>query len=142
VSPAGDRYHAAARAYLVYGVVYWLGGAWLWLHDVGRGSAWSVVWILLGAGLVVLVPYLLRRRRPGFERWVLTRRDFARLVSLFMFFRVLAVLRVVIREHSAVVAAPWGGLVSYRAGGIVFLVVTAIALALIVRAAWAADAGC
>jgi hypothetical protein len=92
--------------------------------------------------LVVLVPYLLRRRRPGFERWVLTRRDFARLVSLFMFFRVLAVLSVVIREHSAVVAAPWGGLVSYRAGGIVFLIVTAIALALIVRAAWAADAGC
>jgi hypothetical protein len=140
VSRAGDRYHAAARAYLVYGVIYWLGGAWLWLHDVGRGSPWSVVWILVGAALVVLVPHLLRSRRPGFERWVLSRRDFARLVSLFMCFRVLAVLRVVIREHSAVVAAPWGGLVSYRAGGIVFLVVTVIALALVARAAWAADA--
>jgi hypothetical protein len=140
VSPSDDRFRAAARGYLAYGLVYWLGGAWLFLHDVGRGSALSVVWILLGAVLVVLVPYLLRRRRSWFERWILSRRDFARIVAVLMFARVLAVLRVVLREDSAVAPAPWGGVVSYRAGGVVFLVVTVAALVLVARAAWSSDA--
>lgn len=140
MSPAEDRFRTAARGYLVYGIVYWLGGAWLWLHDVGRGSIFSLVWIALGAVLVWLVPYLLRRRRQWFERWILSRRDFARLLTVFMFLRVLAVLRVVLRPDGAVVAAPWGGVVTYRAGGAVFLVVTVIALVLVARAAWAREA--
>jgi hypothetical protein len=140
VSPNDERFRAAARGYFAYGLVYWVGGAWLWLHDVGRGAMASVVWIVLGAVLVVLVPFLLRHRRRWFERWLLSRRDFARLVAVLMFFRVLVVLRVVLRSDSAAVVAPWGGLVSYQAGGAVFLVVTVIALVLVARAAWAADA--
>ena len=135
-----DRFRMAARGYFIYGIVYLVGGFWLWLHDVGRGSVWSVVWILLGATLVVLIPFLLRRPRAWFERWILSRRDFARLVALFMFFRVLAVLRVVLRSDTAVVPSPWGGLISYRAGGTVFLLVTVIALVMVARAAWATDA--
>ena len=104
-----------------------------------EASLWSVVWIAVGAGLVVLVPFLLRRRRPWFERWILSRRDFARLVAVFMVFRVVAVARVVLRSDSATVPAPWGGLVSYRAGGAVFLLVTLAALALVARAAWAEE---
>ena len=133
------RFRAAARAYFVYGVVYWLGGAWLWLHDVGRGSAASVGWIVVGALLVVLIPFLLRRRRRWFERWILSRRDFARIVTVLLAVRALAVLRVVVRTGAATVAAPWGGVVSYRAGGAVFLVVTLVALVLVGRAAWAAE---
>jgi hypothetical protein len=140
VSLAEDRFRTAARGYLVYGLVYWVGGTWLWLHDVGRGSVFSLVWIALGAALVVLVPYLLRQRRRWFERWILGRRDFARLLAVFMVFRVLAVLRVVLRPDSAVVAAPWGGVVTYQTGGAVFLVVTVIALVLVARAAWAREA--
>jgi hypothetical protein len=140
VSASDARFRVAARAYLVYGIVYWLGGAWLWLHDVGRGFPASVAWIALGAALVVLIPSLLWRRLAWFERWVLRRRDFARIVALFMAFRVLAVLRVVVRSETAVVAAPWGGLVSYRWGGAVFLLVTLTALGLVARAAWASDA--
>ena len=141
MSPRDDRFQTAARGYFVYGLVYWVGGAWLWSARRRRaGPAWSLVWIALGAVLVVLVPFLLRRRRPGFERWVLSRRDFARLVAIFMFFRVLAVVRVVLRDDTAVVPAPWGGLISYRAGGAVFLLVTVIALVLVARAAWATDA--
>ena len=139
MSAIDGRFRVAARAYFVYGVVYWLGGFWLWLHDVGRGSIWSVVWILVGATLVVLIPFLLRRRRPWFERWILSRRDFSRIVTVFMFARVLAVARVVFRADTAVVAAPWGGAISYRAGGAVFLVVTVAALALVARAAWARE---
>jgi hypothetical protein len=140
VSLAEDRFRTAARGYLAYGLVYWVGGTWLWLHDVGRGSVFSLVWIALGAALVVLVPYLLRQRRRWFERWILGRRDFARLLAVFMVFRVLAVLRVVLRPDSAVVAAPWGGVVTYQTGGAVFLVVTVIALVLVARAAWAREA--
>ena len=99
-----------------------------------------MLWILGGASLVVLIPFLLRRPRPGFERWILSRRDFARLVVLFMSLRVVAVARVVFRAETATVAAPWGGLVSYRLGGLIFLVVTLVALVLVARAAWSEEA--
>jgi hypothetical protein len=135
------RFRVAAGAYLVYGVVYWLGGAWLWLHGVGRGTPASLRWIALGAVLVVVVPLLLVRRRDWFERWILSRRDFARFLVFFMVLRVLVVLRTVLRSETAAVAAPWGGLVSYRAGGTVFILVTLIALVLVARAAWTREAG-
>jgi len=135
-----DRFRAAARAYFVYGVVYLVGGLWLWEHDVGRGFAASVVWILIGACLVVLIPFLLRRPRRWFERWILSRRDFARIVALLMALRVLAVGRVVVRPETATVAAPWGGAITFRAGGVVFIVVTLIALVLVARAAWSQQA--
>ena len=89
---------------------------------------------------MVLIPFLLRRPRPGFERWILSRRDFARLVVLLMALRVMAVARVVVRSETATVVAPWGGLVSYRLGGVVFLIVTVVALVLVARAAWHEEA--
>ena len=135
-----DRFRVAARAYFVYGVIYLVGGFWLWLHDVGRGFAGSVVFILGGAALVVLIPFLLRRPRRWFERWILSRRDFARIVVLLMALRVIAVARVVVRSESASVVAPWGGQISYRLGGAVFLIVTVVALALVARAAWSEEA--
>jgi hypothetical protein len=134
-----DRYRAAAVTYLVYGVVYWIGGFYLWLHGVGRGSTASIVWIVLGGVLVVLIPALLHRRYGWFERWVLSRRDFARLVTLLVAFRVAVVLRVVGREDAATVSAPWGGEISYRVGGAVFLVVAGLAALMLARAAWARE---
>jgi len=132
-----DRYRAAASMYLVYGVVYWIGGFYLWRHGVGRGSTASIVWIVLGGVLVVLIPVLLRRRYPWFERFILSRRDFARLMTLLVVFRIAAVLRVVVRGDAATVSAPWGGEISYRVGGAVFLVVAALAAVMLARAAWA-----
>jgi hypothetical protein len=140
IAALDDRFRVAARAYFVYGIVYLVGGFWLWLHDVGRGFAGSVVFILGGATLVVLIPVLLRRPRRWFERWILSRRDFARIVVLLMALRVVAVARVVVRYETATVAAPWGGLISYRLGGVVFLIVTVVALALVARAAWSEEA--
>jgi hypothetical protein len=46
----------------------------------------------------------------------------------------------VVRSETATVAAPWGGLVSYRLGGVVFLLVTVVALVLVARAAWYEEA--
>jgi len=83
----GDRFRDASRAYFAYGVVYWIGGAWLALHGVGvRGSMETagMTWIILGLVFVLAIPYLLRRPRPWFEHWVLSRRDFARILTVLM----------------------------------------------------------
>ncbi len=138
-----DRFRLAARAYLVYGIVYWIGGAYLATQGVGvrgeRVMQWGVVWIVLGLGFVVLIPYLLAQRRAWFERWLLSRRDFARVLTALMAFRAFKVLEVALRPATATVAAPWGGEVTFRTGAIVFFVVTVAALLLIGRAAWAEE---
>jgi hypothetical protein len=138
----GDRFRDAARAYLVYGIVYWVGGVYLALHGVGvRGemTGAGVGFIVLGLVFVVAIPYLLRRPRAWFERWVLGRRDFARILALFMALRAWHVLRVVLRPETASVAAPWGGEITFRAGAAVFFLVTVVALLFVAVAAWTAD---
>ena len=139
-----DRFHLAARAYLIYGMVYWIGGFYLATQGVGvRGGRMvqaGVVWIVLGLVLVAAIPYLLAQRRAWFERWILSRRDFARVLTAFMVLRAWHVLSVALRPETASVAAPWGGEMTFRAGAIVFLIVTVAALLLIGRAAWAREA--
>ena len=138
-----NRFQVAARAYLAYGVIYWIGGVYLAAHGIGvrgeRVMQAGVVWIVLGLVFVVAVPYLLAHRRAWFERWVLSRRDFARVLTLFMALRAWHVLKVALRPETATVSAPWGGDITFRAGAIVFLLVTVIALLLIGRAAWAEE---
>jgi hypothetical protein len=139
-----DRYRLAARAYLLYGVIYWLGGVYLAMQGVGvrgdRVMQAGVAWIILGLAFVVGIPYLLARPRVWFERWILTRRDFARILTVFMIVRAWHVAGVALRPETASVAAPWGGEITFRLGAIVFLVVTVAALVLIGRAAWAREA--
>jgi hypothetical protein len=138
----GDRFRDAARAYLVYGIVYWVGGVWLAFQGVGvRGelAGRGMMWIVLGLVFVVGIPYLLRRPRPWFERWILGRRDFARILTLFMVVRAWAVLRVVLRPETATVAAPWGGEITFRAGAAVFFIVTIVAALFVAVAAWSTD---
>jgi len=134
------KFRAAAGAYLIYGIVYWIGGVYLAWHGVGvRGGRMmqaGVVWIVLGLVFVIVIPYLLAGRRAWFERWVLSRRDFARILSLLMAFRGWEVLKVALRAETATVAAPWGGVVSFKLGAAVFVVVTVAALVLVARAAW------
>ncbi len=135
-----DAFRLAARAYLAYGVLYWIGGVYLAWHGVGvRGGRMmqaGIAWIVLGLVFVVVIPYLLAGRRAWFERWVLTRRDFARVLSLLMAFRGWEVLKVALRPETAAIAAPWGGVVSFKLGAAVFFVVTVAALAFVARAAW------
>lgn len=139
-----ERFELAARAYLIYGVIYWIGGVYLAMQGVGvRGGRVmqpGMVWIVLGLVFVVAIPYLLAGRRAWFERWILSRRDFARILTAFMALRAWHVLRVALRPETASVSAPWGGEMTFRAGAIVFLVVTVAALVLVGRAAWTKDA--
>ena len=61
------------------------------------------------------------------------------IVALLMAVRAFEVLRVAVRPVTAAVPAPWGGDLTFRAGAVVFFVVTVIALGFIVRAAWSAE---
>jgi hypothetical protein len=143
VTRSSDRFRTAARAYFIYGVVYWVGGLYLALHGVGvrgSGARAGLGWIVLGLVLVFLVPFLLRRPRAWFEQWVLSRRDFARIIALFMAVRAFEVLRVAVRPVTATVPAPWGGEVTFGAGAAVFFVVTVTALVFVARAAWQREA--
>ena len=67
--------------------------------------------------------------------------DFARVLALFMAYRAFKVAHVALRGETASVAAPWGGMLTFHAGALVFLLVTLVALVFVVRAAWAAKAG-
>lgn len=138
---SGDPFRRAAQAYLVYGVVYWIGGVYLALHGVGvggdgAGRGRALASIVVGTMFLVFIPMLLARPRPWFERRVLTRRNFARVLVLFLLVRAYKVGQVAFRTETATVVAPWGGEVTYRAGAQVFLVVTIVALVVIARAAW------
>jgi hypothetical protein len=135
-----DRFRAAAIAYLVYGVVYWVGGLYLVSQGVGvaggRGGdtgASLVAWGLMGLAPLVVIPLLLWRPWSWFGGWV-SRRSFAWLLALFLALRVWAVAKTAVRGGGTVIA-PWGGEVTFRPGAIVFLMVTLVALVFVTRAA-------
>jgi hypothetical protein len=150
MSALDGRFRAAALAYLAYGLVYYVGGLYLIYQGVGvmgggmtgnrRGS--FIFWGLAGLVPLLLIPYLVSARRRWFERWVLSRRDFTRLVAFLLAFRALKVGEIAfMKGDGAAVAAPWGGvLVTFQAGAAVFLVVTVAALVMVARAAWAREA--
>src|SRR5207245_8825439 len=108
-----DPFRVAARAYLGYGVVYWLGGFYLALHGVGiRGGRMvqsGVVWIVLGLVFIVLIPYLLAQRRAWFDRWILSRRDFARVRTALIAVPACSGLEVGVRPEARSRAGPGGG---------------------------------
>jgi hypothetical protein len=138
------KFRSAAGAYLLYGIVYWIGGVYLVLQGVGvRGEMGriGVAWIVVGTVLVLAIPYLLSRPRPWFDRWVLSRRDFARVLAFFMAIRAFKVGQVAIRPETATVPLPWTGAVTFRLGAAVFLAVTIGALLFVARAAWAREEG-
>jgi hypothetical protein len=140
------RFRLAARAYLLYGLVYWVGGLYLLAQGVGvmggaeapRGRTLAF-WAVAGLVPMLVIPYLLVTRRRWFERWVLTRRDFARVVALLLAFRAYKVAGVAAHDTGASVAAPWGGTASFQVGAAVFLIVTVAALAAVARAGWARE---
>jgi hypothetical protein len=134
-----EKFRVAAIAYLLYGVVYWIGGVYLAFHGVGvRGSAGraGIAWIVLGSVFALLIPYLLHRPRGWFERWILSRRDFARILSMFLAVRAWKVGQIALREEGGAVPLPWAGTITFQTGGALFFVITVVALGCCARAAW------
>jgi hypothetical protein len=86
-----------------------------------------------------VIPYLIARPRAAFERWVLSRRDFTRIVALFLLFRSYKVGQVILDHHGGSVPAPWGGTITFQVGAVVFTLITLYALVMMIRAGWAPE---
>jgi hypothetical protein len=140
VSTVDARYRGAAGAYLVYGVVYLVGGLYLISQGVGVAGARTeaeppeamVRWGLIGLVPLVVIPLLLWRPWSFLGGWI-SRRGVAGLVALFLIARSYNVGEVAVRGGGAV-PAPWGGDLGFQAGASVFLAFTLAALAFLVRA--------
>ena len=132
-----ERFRQAAWAYVAYGIVYWFGGLALAQSGLGprgmeRGGA---AWFVVGGLFVVVFPWLLVRERGWFDRWVLSRRDFARILSLLVAIRAVEVGRIAWTPRAETV--PVLGLeISLRAGAWVFCLLTVVTAVMLARAAW------
>lgn len=139
------RFQAAARAYVVYGLVYLVGGLYLISQGVGvmgasTGAATTrtmLRWGLIGLIPLVIVPWLLARRWSWLGGW-LSRRTFAWVLAVLLAVRAVKVGEAAWRSTAAV-AAPWGGEITFRAGAAVFFLVTVVAFLFVAVAAWTAD---
>ncbi len=141
------RFRAAARAYVVYGLVYLVGGLYLLAHGVGVMGASTpgattrsmLRWGFIGLIPLVIVPWLLARRWSWLGGW-LSRRTFAWVLAALLAVRAVKVGEAAWRSTAAV-AAPWGGEITFRVGAVVFLAVTLTALGFVVRAALSGRGG-
>ena len=135
-----EKFRQAAWTYLGYGIVYWLGGlvliqAGLGPRGVTRGGA---AWFIVGALFIVVIPWLLCRERAWFDRFVLSRRDFARVVALLVVVRTIEVGRLAWAPRTDVV--PVGGVaVPMALGAWAFVLVTIVTALMLARAAWARE---
>jgi hypothetical protein len=141
VATRDQRFRQAAWAYLGYGVVYWLGGLVLIQAGLGprgmtRGGA---TWFIVGALFIVVIPWLLRREHAWFDRLVLSRRDFARVVAVLVIVRAVEVGRIALAPRTDVVSV--GGVqISMALGAWAFFLLTVATALMLVRAAWGRDA--
>ena len=135
-----EKFRQAAWTYLGYGIVYWLGGLVLIQAGLGprgmtRGGA---AWFIVGALFIVVIPWLLCRERAWFDRFVLSRRDFARIVALLVVVRTIEVARLAWAPWADVV--PVGGVaVPMALGAWAFVLVTIVTALMLARAAWARE---
>jgi len=132
-----DRFRQAATVYVAYGVAYWLGGLALATAGMGprgmeRGGA---AWFLVGALFVLVFPWLLRRERPWFDRFVLSRRDFARILTLLVALRAVEVFRIAWAPRAEILTV-LGVTVPMRLGAWAFFGVTLVTALMLARAAW------
>lgn len=131
-----EKFREAAWTYFVYGVLYWFGGLYLQLQGLGPGRR-VFFWFIVGGALVLLVPYLLMRERAWFNRWVLSRRDFARILTVLVLFRAFEVGRIALRGAAfSQMPVVGGGVFPTRAGAWLFFAITTLTAAMLARAAW------
>jgi hypothetical protein len=140
VATRDEKFRQAAWTYLGYGIVYWLGGLVLIQAGLGprgmtRGGA---AWFIVGALFIVVIPWLLCRERAWFDRFILSRRDFARIVALLVVVRTIEVARLAWAPRTDVV--PVGGVaVPMALGAWAFVLLTIVTALMLARAAWARE---
>lgn len=134
------RFRQAAWTYFGYGVIYWVTALYLQLH-VFRVRGSLLLWFAIGALIAVGVPGLLLRRRAWFERWILSRRDFARILAVLVGIRAVLVARIAIRgPESMPMPGMGGGVPTTTAGAWLMALVAAVTAVMLARAAWAPEA--
>jgi hypothetical protein len=139
-SAAGDdRYRLAAWTYFTYGIVYEAVALYIQLYVFPlRGSL--LVWFGVGALLIAGVPWLLARRRAWFERWVLSRRDFARILAVLLLVRFLVIARIALHGPEGSRMPSFGSaLPSSPLGASVMALVALVTCVMVARAAWASE---
>ena len=119
-----QKYHQAALAYLVYGLLY-LSGA-LYLVSAGASERSGTVWFVVGAAMVVVIPILIWR---GYK-W------FTRVMAVLLGVRVVGLIRVLLDAAGETVPLPWGGDLPRVYGAVVFMIVAAATCWMLVRAGW------
>lgn len=136
-----EKFRQAAWTYVGYGVVYWLGGLALATAGLGpRGmERGGTAWFVVGALFVIVIPWILVRERAWFARWVLSRRDFARVLTLLVVFRAVEVGRIAWRSGAGTVAV-LGVEVPMRVGAGIFCLLTVVTALMLGRAAWNREA--
>jgi hypothetical protein len=137
VTARDARFRQAAWTYAGYGLVYWLGGLVLIQAGVGprgmeRGGA---AWLVVGALFVLVFPWLLARDRAWFDRWLLSRRDFARILTALVVLRAVEVARIAWAPKVEAIAV-LGTTISVRHGAWAFFAITVLAAVMLGRAAW------
>jgi len=130
------RFKQAALAYLIYGVVYFVGAIYLARMGVGArgmtGTRAGIVWFLLGALFIVVFPWLISKGAQG--RGYLW---FTRILTLLVAFRAFGVGQVMIAPTVPAVPLPGGGEFPMRVGAAIFFLITLVTGAMLARAAWA-----
>ncbi|OGL19878.1 MAG: hypothetical protein A3F92_06930 [Candidatus Rokubacteria bacterium RIFCSPLOWO2_12_FULL_71_22] len=134
------RFRQAAWAYLTYGVIYWFTALWLQLTVFPvRGRL--LLWFGVGAVIALGVPWLLLRPRRWFERWILSRRDFTRILAVLVALRAVYVARLAVSGGEALRMPSFGGGVPPGTAGAWLMAVTAAATAaMLIRAGWQDEA--
>jgi hypothetical protein len=134
------RYRQAAWTYVAYGIVYWLGGLALATAGLGpRGmERGRTAWFIVGALFVVVIPWLLLRERGWFNRWILSRRDFARVLTLLVALRAIEVARIGWTPRAQTVSV-FGLDVPMRLGAWAFCLLTIATAVMLARAAWSRE---
>ena len=130
------RFRQAAWTYLVYGAIYWVTALYLQLR-VFEVRGRLLVWFGIGALIALGVPWLLIRRRRRFERWILARRDFARILTVLVAIRAIAVAWLAVTGPGGMRMPSLGGGVPTNAWGAwVMAIVAAVTAVMLARAAW------
>ncbi len=122
-----QKYHQAAIAYLIYGLIY-LGGA-VYIAGAGLSRRSGLIYFIIGGLFVAIFPVLIWR---GYV-W------FTRFLAIFMFYRLYELGKIVLRDSDKMVPLPWGGEVSMQAGAAVFWMVAAAACFMLARAGFSRE---
>jgi hypothetical protein len=117
----------AAWTYLVYGVLYWLGGLYLATRGLGVGR--EIFWFVAGGLFILVFPWLIARGAQGSGYlW------FTRILTLLVAFRAFGIGKVMLEPKIPTVPLPGDAEIPMRLGAGLFFFITLATTAMLARA--------